>query len=51
MKTLNIHFTDEEYKRLKKAKGTLSWHDLIIKLGRGISFKKKMGLKRGCRLR
>ena len=32
MKTLNITFEDKEYNLLKKEKGNLSWHDLIIKL-------------------
>jgi predicted CopG family antitoxin len=30
MKTLNEKFTDEEYEKLKTAKGTKSWHDFIL---------------------
>lgn len=32
MKTINVTFEDEEYKRLIRKKGKLSWHDFIIKL-------------------
>jgi len=32
MRSLNIPLEDEEYKRLKKAKGTRSWHDFIMTL-------------------
>lgn len=30
MKTLNETFTDEEFKRMKKMKGKLSWRNFII---------------------
>lgn len=31
MKTINVTFEDEEYDKLIKRKGDLSWHDFIIK--------------------
>jgi predicted CopG family antitoxin len=34
MKTINVTFEDEEYQRLKKKKGKLSWHDFIMALTR-----------------
>ena len=45
MKTLNIHFSDEDYKKLFKARsrfGKISWHDFIIKFAKGFSVKKKV---------
>ena len=45
MKTLNITFTDEEYKKLFKARskfGEISWHNFIMKLSKGYSVKKKV---------
>jgi hypothetical protein len=30
MKTINVTFTDTEFRKLKKACGILSWHDAII---------------------
>ena len=33
VKTINVSFDEEEYKRLKQQKGELSWHDLIVRLG------------------
>lgn len=47
MKTLNETFTDEEFKKLCKAKAhhscPVSWHDFIMfKCSKGISVKKKM---------
>ena len=30
MKHLRETFTDEEFKRLKEAKGTLNWHDFLM---------------------
>ena len=47
MKTLNIHFTDEEFKRLTKAKSETmmpySWHHFImVKCAKGISVKKRL---------
>jgi len=30
MKKINETFTDEEFERLKKAKGTMTWHDFIL---------------------
>lgn len=35
MKTVNIVFEDEEFERLKKAKGELSWRAFILKLLEG----------------
>ena len=32
MRTINEKFTDEEYDKLKKAKGERSWHDFIYTL-------------------
>ena len=32
MKTLNEKFTDEEFKKLKRLKKKLSWHDFILLL-------------------
>jgi len=32
MKTINETFTDEEYRKLKKAKGKTNWHDFILML-------------------
>ena len=32
MKTLNIHFDDEEIERLEKRKGDLSWKEFILTL-------------------
>ena len=48
MKTLNITFTDEEYKRLFKAKRemaekfntNLSWHKFVLRLVNGVSVKR-----------
>ena len=34
MKTINETFTDEEFERLKKAKGDKSWHDFILGLAK-----------------
>ena len=47
MKTLNIHFTDEEFKKLTKAKSETmmpySWHSFILmKCAKGVSVKKKL---------
>jgi predicted CopG family antitoxin len=32
MKSLYIVFEDEEFEKLKKAKGELSWHDFVLSL-------------------
>jgi len=32
MRSISVTFTDEEHERLVKAKGSLSWHDFIMKL-------------------
>ena len=32
MKKINETFTDEEFERLKKAKGKKTWHDFILNL-------------------
>lgn len=43
MKTLNITFTDEEYKKLLKAKKKnkcSSWHLFILRLSKGESVKR-----------
>ena len=32
MKVMNVHFEDEEYKKLWKVKGDKSWHDFIMTL-------------------
>jgi len=32
LKTINVVFEDEEYKKLVEAKDALSWHDFIMKL-------------------
>jgi len=32
MKQIRETFTDEEFERLKKAKGKLTWHDFIMQL-------------------
>ena len=32
MKSINVYFEDEEYKKLRKKKGDLTWHDFILKL-------------------
>lgn len=32
MKTINVTFTEEEYKALKDKKGKTSWHDFILEL-------------------
>ncbi len=46
MKTLNIHFTDEEFKKLCKAKSRdlfiYSWHDFILTLAKGTSVKQRL---------
>jgi predicted CopG family antitoxin len=34
MKNLNETFTDEEFEKLKQAKGKLSWHDFILQLAK-----------------
>ena len=33
MKTINVTFEDKEIERLEKKKGSLSWHDFILKTG------------------
>jgi len=47
MKTINVTFTDEEYKKLKKAKRKKSkgnpsypWHKFILTLTKGESVKR-----------
>ncbi len=37
MKSINVYFEDEDYKRLEKEKGNLTWRDLskLIKLKGG----------------
>jgi predicted CopG family antitoxin len=35
MKTINVVFETEEYKRLIEKKGSLSWHDFIMTLAEG----------------
>jgi len=30
MKTINVTFTDEEYKQLLNAKNSANWHDYIL---------------------
>ena len=46
MKTLNITFTDEEFKKLCKAKAQnmmpYSWHEFILTLAKGCSVKKRI---------
>lgn len=32
MKSINVYFENEEFERLSKEKGDLSWHDFILKL-------------------
>jgi hypothetical protein len=32
MKTINVYFEDEDFKKLEKAKGDLSWRDFILNL-------------------
>ena len=32
MKTINVTFTDQEIKKLKKHKGAQNWHDFILTL-------------------
>ena len=32
MKSINEKFTDTEYKKLLKAKGSVNWHDFILSL-------------------
>jgi len=32
MKSINVYFEDEDYKRLEKEKGNLTWRDFILKL-------------------
>ncbi len=32
MKTINVTFEDEEYKKLVEKKGNMTWHDFIMKL-------------------
>lgn len=32
MKQINVTFTDKEFKRLKKAKGSKTWHSFILEL-------------------
>jgi len=32
MKSINVYFEDEDYKRLEKEKGSLTWRDFILKL-------------------
>ena len=47
MKHLLVHFTDEEFKKLCKAKAkdlfVYSWHDFIMRLAKGTSVKKRIG--------
>ena len=31
MKSINVVFDDDEFDRVRKAKGSLSWHDAIVK--------------------
>ena len=33
MRSINEKFTDEEFKRLEKAKGGKTWHNFIMTLG------------------
>jgi predicted CopG family antitoxin len=39
MKTINETFTDEEYEMLLRYKGSLTWHDFIMKI---ITFEKRI---------
>jgi len=32
MKSINVYFEDEDYKKLIKKKGDLTWRDFILKL-------------------
>jgi len=32
MKTINVTFTDKEYKKLNKKKKDQNWHDFILKI-------------------
>jgi len=34
IKKISESFTEEEFTRLKKAKGNKSWHDFIMELGK-----------------
>lgn len=34
MRTINVTFEDEEYEKLKKKKGNMSWHDFIMLLAK-----------------
>ncbi len=46
MKTLNITFTDEEFKKLCKAKAhplaPINWHAFIMTLSKGFSVKARL---------
>lgn len=33
MKTINVTFTDKEFKKLQKQKGSMQWHEFIILKG------------------
>ena len=39
MKVLNETFTDDEFEKLKKAKGKKSWHDFIYSLAKNKDVK------------
>jgi len=32
MKAINVYFDDDDFKKLEKEKGELSWRDYILKL-------------------
>lgn len=34
MRTVNVVFEDEEHDMLKKKKGSVKWHDFIMRLAR-----------------
>jgi hypothetical protein len=34
METVEVDFKLKDYEKLKKAKGDMSWHDFILKMGR-----------------
>lgn len=32
MKSINVYFEEEDYEKLKEAKGKMSWRDFILQL-------------------
>ena len=41
LKTINVTFEDEDFSKLEKEKGALTWHDYILELSKKMTVVEK----------